>query len=261
MTWSQAFHRNWIADEHRWINSESQMESLAKKLYKGANTEIANKIVDKMGTDEIITRLGDLNKLPTELRTQLIIAFPKMQPHINMSLLDADQRTILLCVKPAVANMKKFDWNADDMKVRQYRYILRHGNKKLAQHMYKNITDEKLALFGINEWEDLLSYCRNAARRFDIRTIRNQSHLRSMILNNPYILHYATINDMQNCTINASTWIRIITKMSVKDRRHVPAGFKAWVDREIFKKKLTGHKFKNFDPEWTNGLYDGNKKN
>lgn len=236
------------------------MEILARKLYKGANTEIANVIVGKMGTDEIIARLGDLNKLPTTLRTQLIIAFPKMQPHIDLSLLDADQRTILLCIKPTVANMKKFDWNADDMKVRQYRYVLSIGGNKLIQHMYENITDEKLALFGVNEWEGLLSYYRNAASRVDIKTIRNQSHLRHMILRNPHILHYATIDDMQNCAIDAPTWIRIIAKMPVKDRRHVPAGFKAWVNRDVFKKKLTGRKFKNFKSDWTNGLYDGDKK-
>ena len=236
------------------------MEALARKLYKGANTEIANMIVGKMDAVEIIARLGDLDKLPSELKTQLIIAFPKTKPHINLSLLDADQRTILLCIKPTVTNMKKFDWNADDMKVRQYRYILNIGGNKLVQHMYKNITDEKLALFGVNEWEGLLSYCRNAADRFDIKTIRNQSHLRQLILNNPHILYYTTIEDMKNCTINASTWIRIITKMDVKDRRHVPAGFKAWAGRDIFKQKLTGRKFKNFTPDWANGLYDGNEK-
>ena len=236
------------------------MEVLARKLCKGASTEIANMIVGKMGADEIITRLGDLDKLSAELKTQLIIAFPKMQSHINLSLLDADLRTILLCIKPTVSNMKKFSWNTNDMKVRHYRYILSHGNSKIVKHMFENITDEKLALFGINEWEDLLSYCRNAARRFDIKTIRNQSHLRHMILHKPHILHYTTINDMQNCTIDAPTWIRIIAKMSVKDRRHVPAGFKAWVGRDVFKQKLTGRKFKNFDPEWANGLYDGDKK-
>lgn len=236
------------------------MEAIARKLHNGANTEIANMIVGKMDADEIVARLGDLNDLPTELRTQLIIAFPKTQARIDLSLLDADQRTILLCDKPTVANMKKFDWNADDMKTRQYRYILNLGSNKLVQHMYENITDENLALFGVHEWETLLSYCKNAAARFDITKIRNQSHLRQMILNMPYILQYATIDDMQNCTIDAPTWIRIITQIEVKDRRHVPAGFKAWAGRDVFKKKLTGRKFKNFKADWTNGLYDGNEK-
>lgn len=249
-------HRDWIPDEYRWKGTESQMEALAQRLYKGANTEIANMIVANMEADEIVQRLGDLNKLSDELKTQLIIAFPKTYSHINVNLLEADHRTIILCLKPIVSRLKKFDMNADDMKVRQYRYILAHGNAKFIKHMYDNISDEKLALFGINEWETLLSYCRDAARRFDIKAIRNQSHLRYLILRKPHILHYASIDDMQNCTIDAPTWIRIITKMAVKDRRHVPAGFKAWVGRDVFKKKLTGRKFKGFVADWANGLQD-----
>ena len=232
------------------------MEALARKLFKGANNDIAQLIVSKMSPDEIIERVGDPNEMPPEFMTQLIIAFPKMQAKIDLSLLDADQRTIILCLKPTVANLKKFDWNADGMKVRQYRYAMNKGGKKVVQHMYENISDEKLALFGTNEWEELLSYCRNAARRLDIKTIRNQTHLRHMILRKPHILNYATLEDMQNCTIDAPTWIRIITQLPVKERRHIPAGFKGWATRTVFKKKLTGRKFKNFKPDWANGLQE-----
>ena len=169
------------------------METMAKKLHKGANTEIANKIVGDMNTDEIVMRLGDLNALSTTLRTQLLLKFPKTESHIDVTLLDADQRTILLCNRPTKTATKAYDVNADDMKVRQYRYVLNFRNRDLVKYMYDNITDEKLALLGINEWEDLIGYYPHAAARFNLKTIRNQSFLRNLILNKPHILRYATI--------------------------------------------------------------------
>lgn len=225
-------------------------------LFRGANTSIANRVVAKMTPEEILERLGDIRKLSTDTQAQLLVAFPKTRKVINVSKLSADHRAIILCHRPTVAALKKFDWNAKDLKLKHYEYVFKLGNNKIVQNMYENISDEKLALFGTREWENLLGFCRNAARRLDIKTIRNQSHLRQLVKRKPHIMNYATVEDMQNCVIDGPTWIRIITQMPVKDRRHIPAGFKEWVGRDVFKQKLVGRKFKNFAPDWANGLQE-----
>ncbi len=232
------------------------MEKASEMLFKGANTSIANRVVAKMKPEEILERLGNIEKLSVDTQAQLLVAFPKTRKVIDVGKLKADHRTIILCHRPTIEAMKKFDWNAKDLKLKHYEYVFRLGNNKIVQNMYENISDEKLALFGTREWENLLGFCRNAARRLDIKTIRNQSHLRQLVLRKPHIMNYATIEDMQNCTIDAPTWIRIITKLAVKDRRHIPAGFKDWVARDVFKHKLKGRKFKNFAPDWANGLQE-----
>jgi hypothetical protein len=209
-----------------------------------------------MEPEEILARLGPIDKLSIDTQAQLLIAFPKTRKVIDVSKLKADHRVIILCHRPTVAAMKAFDWNAADLKLKHYEYVLNLSNNKIVQNMYENISDEKLALFGTREWEKLLGFCRNAARRLDIKTIANQSHLRQLVLRKPHIMNYATIEDMQNSKIDAPTWIRIITQMSVKDRRHIPAGFQHWVARDVFKHKLKGRKFKNFAPDWMNGLQD-----
>lgn len=246
---------NWAYDRlGGYASSESQIDALARKLFDGANNSIAKLILQKLTPEEIMQHLEGV-KLSDELKTQILITFPKMHKMIDASTLDADQRVILLCCRPTKERMKKFDVNADDLKLRQYRYMLAHG-KTMMQFIYDEITDEKLALFGVIEWGHLLAGCRNSARRLDITSIRNQSDLRSLILNKPYIMYHQTVEDMQNSVIDAPTWIRIITKMKPKDRGHIPKGFKGWVDRDVFKQKLTGRKFKNFAPDWTNGMQE-----
>ena len=194
-------------------------------------------------------------KLSNDLKTQILLTFPQMHKVIDASTLDADQRVILLCCRPTKACMKKFDVNADDLKLRQYRYMLAHG-KTMMQFIYDNITDEKLALFGVIEWGHLLAGSRNSARRLDIKAIRNPSDLRNLVLDKPYVMYHQTVEDMQNSVIDGPTWIRIITKMKVKDRGHIPKGFKAWVGRDVFKQKLVGRKFKSFAPDWTKGMQE-----
>lgn len=235
---------------------EIQMETLSRKLYKNANANIANMIVDTMDADEIIDRLGNVNKLKDELKAQLLLAFPKTHKVIDVTKLEADYRVIILCNRPTKVEIKKFNINANGMGVRQYRYLMRHGDKALVRHMYQNINDKKLALFKIEDWENLMSYHPQIAKRFDIKTIRNQSELRHLVLRKPHILRYATIKDMQQCVIDGPTWIRIITKLTQKNRGYVPAGFVDWVQRDIFKKKLSGRKFKAFRADWMEGLKD-----
>ncbi len=208
-----------------------------------------------MKPEEIMQHLEGV-KLSTELKTQILMTFPQMRKMIDVNTLDADQRVILLCTRPTVAALKKFDMNADDLKLRQYRYMLQIGGKKVMQFIYDNITDEKLALFGVEEWCTLLASCRNSARRLNIRNIRNPSDLRNLVLDKPYIMYHQTVEDMQNSVIDGPTWIRIITKMKVKDRGHIPKGFKAWVGRDVFKQKLVGRKFKSFAPDWTKGMQE-----
>lgn len=230
------------------------LETLAKKLYNGAATNIANMIVGTMDADEIVSRLGDMNKLKDEFKAQLLLAFPKTHKVIDITKLEADYRAIIFCNQPTKTKTKKFDVNADDMTIRQYRYIIQYGNKDLIRHIYQNINDKKLALFKVQDWENLILYNPKIAKRFDIKTIRNQSELRYLILRKPYILRYATIKDMQQCVIDGPTWVRIITKMTPKNRSNVPAGFIGWAKRDIFKKKLSGRKFKAFAANWTEGL-------
>lgn len=232
------------------------MQKVSEELFRGANTSIANRVVANMQPEEILERLGDIRKLSTDTQAQLLVAFPKTRKVIDVSKLNADHRIIILCHRPTVEAMKKFDWNAKDLKLKHYQYALNLSNNKIVQNMYENISDEQLAMFGTREWEKLLGFCRNAARRLDIKTIRNQSHLRALVKHKPHIMNYATIEDMQNCVIDGPTWIRIITQMPVKDRRHIPAGFAEWVGRDVFKQKLVGRKFKNFAPDWMNGLQE-----
>jgi len=239
----------------RYNPAVSQIESLARKLFNGANNSIAKLILQKMEPEEIMKHLEGV-KLSDDLKTQILMTFPKMHKMIDVNSLDADQRVILLCTRPTVAALKKFDVNADDLKLRQYRYLLQVGGRKIMQFVYDNISDEKIALFGVDEWRHLLASCRNSARRLKITYIRNPSDLRNLVLAKPYVMYHQTVEDMQNSVIDAPTWIRIITKMKVKDRGHIPKGFKEWVGRDVFKQKLTGRKFKSFSPNWANGLQE-----
>jgi hypothetical protein len=252
-----AYSKHWSAggQKYGYAPAESQIESLARKLFEGANNSISKLILQKMTTEEIMQHLDGV-KLSNDLKTQILMTFPKMHKLIDANTLDADQRVILLCTRPTVAAMKKFDVNADDLILRQYRYMLQIGGRKIMQFVYDNISDEKISLFGVNEWGHLLASCRNSARRLKITYIRNPSDLRNLVLDKPYIMYHQTVEDMQNSVIDGPTWIRIITKMRVKDRGHIPKGFKAWVARDVFKKKLTGRKFKSFSPDWTNGMQE-----
>jgi len=249
-------YQTWNNPQRKWYapRGSSQMMSLATKLYKDANTEIANLVIAKMEPEEILERLGDVTKLKSISKAQILLKFPKMHKVIDVAELEADHRTIILCCRPTKGNLKKFDMNADDMKARQYQYILELGNKNLVSHMYKTLTDEKIALFQVDDWESLLSYIPQAGRRLDIKTIRNQSYLRHLILRRPHILRHATLEDMKNSVIDGPTWIRIIAKMSPKERAHVPAGFIGWTQRDVFKKQLGGRRFKNFGKDWMEGL-------
>ena len=245
---------SWNGRYHHY--SGTQIQKVSDVLFKEANTTIANKVVAKMQPEEILERLGDIKTLSPDIQAQLLVAFPKTRKLIDVANLKADHRVIILCNRPTVDALKKFDWNAKDLKLKHFEHVFKLGNNKIVQNMYENISDEKLALFGTQEWEKLLGFCRNAARRLDIKTIRNQSHLRALVRRKPHIMNYATIEDMQECVIDAPTWIRIITQMPVKDRRHIPAGFTDWVKRDVFKHKLKGRKFKNFAPDWMNGLQE-----
>lgn len=209
-----------------------------------------------MEPKEILERLGNITKLKSETKTQLLLSFPKMHKVIDITELEADHRTIILCNHPIKENLKKFDMNAKDMKARHYQHIMQHGKKNIISHMYKTITDEKIALFKIDDWELLLSYFPKAGKRLNVKTIRNPSDLRHFILRKPHILRHATLEDMQNSVIDGPTWIRIIAKMVPKERAHVPAGFIGWTERDVFKKQLGGRRFKNFGSDWKIGLKD-----
>ena len=248
-----AYLRHEYSYEELYLITDPQLDILTNRLHK--STGIANKIVSTMEPHEIIERLNNV-KLTDEFKTQLLLMFPKMHKIIDVTKLAADYRTILLCDTPTKAKIKKFDINANDMLIKHYRYLMQHGDKSFIRHLYQNINDEKLVLFKIEDWRSLLSYNVQMASRFDIKTIRNQSELRHFILYKPYILHYATLKDMQQCVIDVQTWIRIITKMTPKNREHVPAGFMDWARRDIFKKKLSGRKFKTFAADWMKGLKD-----
>lgn len=239
-----------------WRNNVPRIVALAKKLYTGASEDIAKMIVSTMEVEEIVERLGDLNALSDDLKAQLLISYPALHKYIDTNALGAEHRIIMLCLKPTKPRIKKFDFNADDLKLMHYDYLLNYGNKNIINEVCEGINDEKLSLFKTGDWASLLHFCPALAARFNFKAANNLYELRHLILRVPSILNHVTIEDMQNCIIDGPTWIRIITKMRPRDRCFVPKGFKEWVARDIFKLKLTGRKFKAFKPDWTNGLQE-----
>jgi hypothetical protein len=240
----------------RSLGTGGRVESVARNLYTAANLTIAKRIVASMDAEEILQRLGGIDSMPEELKVQVLISYPALHKHIDTNTLNADNRVILLCLNPTKVRIRKFDFNANDLLMRHYDYLLAYGHRSLVNALCENINDEKLALFKTGDWSVLLHYCPTLAPRFNLREAKNLSDLRYLILKHPSLLNHVTVEDMQNCLIDGPTWIRIITQMIQKDRCWVPKGFTAWVARDVFKQKLTGRRFKPFKADWTNGLQE-----
>ena len=254
MAWLGKVDRNYASWKSH--NTGSRVESVARNLYTSANLTIAKKIVGTMDAEEILRRLGGLDTLPDDLKAQVLISYPELHKHIDTNTLVPDHRVILLCLKPTKVRIRKFDFNAEDLLLRHYDYLLAYGNKPIINALCENLNDEKLALFKTGDWTLLLHYCPSMASRFNLREAKNLPELRGLILKHPSLLNHVTVEDMQNCLIDGPTWIRIITQMRARDRCWVPKGFKAWVARDVFKQRLTGRRFKNFAADWTNGLQE-----
>lgn len=245
-------------DNHYWgsRNTGSRVESVARNLCITANLTIAERIIGSMDAEEILQRLGGIDSIPEELKVQVLISYPKLHKYLDTNTLIANHRVILLCLNPTKVRIRNFDFNADDLLLDHYDYLLAYGDKLIINTLCENLNDEKLALFKTGDWVSLLHYCPSMAPRFNLREAKNLHELRQLILKHPSLLNHVTVEDMQNCLIDGPTWIRIITQMRPKDRCWVPKGFTAWAARDIFKQKLTGRRFKSFKADWTNGLQE-----
>lgn len=129
------------------------------------------------------------------------------------------------------------------------------GDKRPLKYIADNMLVERMKeIFTLDMWQMFLKRYPHRAKYFDIKAIRNQTELRRFILDKPFIMKYATLDDMKNCVIDGPTWVRIITKMEVKDRKYIPAGFADWAKKDIFKESLKGRRFKDFAKGWSKGL-------
>ena len=119
---------------------------------------------------------------------------------------------------------------------KQIKYFFDANSVVPLQYLAHNMLPERMKeLFTVEMWKVFIAQFPHKAKLFDITKVRNQTELRRLILAKPHILRYVTLDDMKNCVIDGPTWVRIITQMNPKKRKHVPAGFVDWAKKDIFK--------------------------
>jgi len=214
-------------------------------MFEMDRNEVRDRIVGKD-----ITSLADLGHT---IMAQLYMEYEELRKFIDISKLNPEARIAILFSVPSRETIDQFDMNAEDLTIDHYRLFIHNNSKFLTKLFYKNINKEKLRVLNSKDWERLIGDIPRSAKDFPITKFRSATELRKLILARPKILKYLTVEDMKKTPINGPTWVRIVSQLAREKRANVPAGFKDWAEKEIFRLSLGGKKFKKFG-DWKDGL-------
>lgn len=238
-----------------------QLDSREKITHKNAKKDLVSLFVEKFSRQnlrEFILEVG-LDNLQPENLAQVYRLDLNLRHLIDFSSLEVDDQVIFFSEMKSRKELNAIKNCIKAFQRQHYRYILEHGSRNAVDCLLANLSDEDLSRFRVYEWLVLFRRKPSVTKRFNVRNMRNATQLRHMILAYPIILQHATIDDMKASSLSAASWIRVISKLPVKKRKYVPAGFIGWVEREVFKNKLGGHRYKKFG-NWKNGLVNEESK-
>ncbi len=264
----------------KWEPNTNTAHDLYKKLdSKDIRKALGNMLINFMTPNEIVAvftrmveqytecnrtvKLSDINK------ARLIMMFPELEEVFDFEEFD-DNMKLALAFRDFDRFIGYIDVNMLTRKqVKMFFEAAALGGsvklpgkgpaaqKKPLQYLGKNMLPERMEeIFTVDMWREFIHHFPSKANMIDIKKMRNQTQLRRFILDKPHIMRWQTLDDMKNCIIDRPTWIRIVTKMQPAQRKHIPAGFRDWAEKEIFVKMLKGRKFKKFDKKWKEGLGD-----
>ena len=195
-------------------------------------------------------RIKDVDK------ARIILLYPQFEENYPFEELSDNVQIALL-----FRDFKRFEDRVDvnTLSRKQVRLFLEANspgvNKLAIKKLANEMTVERMQeIFTVDMWEEFISHYPQRTTYIDITRIRNQTHLRNLILAKPHVLRHCTIDDMRNSVIPGHTWIRIVSKLPEDKRKHVPVGFAEWVKKDVFKSSLKGKRFKDFGNEWLTGL-------
>jgi len=109
------------------------------------------------------------------------------------------------------------------------------NNLAILLHRYPLVISNKLASFRVKR-SSLIA--RRFIRLLDCSKVRNQSHLRALIVRFPWIMQKQTLSMMDESPIDPPTWARIITSIRPPERIYFPVDTGPWLWKGIFKTKL-----------------------
>lgn len=228
------------------------------KIRNNPDRELRELVTSKMSDREVLTALVGrkferLCELSPENKAKIYIRHPDARPYIDFEKLNADARTAILFSVPSKEIQDLYDMNAKDLTMDHYRMFIHSYTKFHTKFFYKKVARKVLLDLKITDWKKLIGDIPRAARDFPIRKVRNQTGLRSLIIERPKIFKYITLDDMKASVISAPTWCRIIEEIPAAKRVYVPRGFIEWAEKEIFRLSLSGKNFKKFG-DWRVGL-------
>ena len=252
-------------DSDWWRNYTPRPNADVKDIYakislEDSKEEVVDLLLSVMSAKEVtnlLDRLLDLNKrkFSDVTKAKLLHLYPHLKdifPPENL----ARNTLLALLFHDFDTYIEYIDVN--ELTRKQIRLFLDAVDSRPAKYLAENMLPERMKeIFTVDMWQSFLGRFPKMIKNVDITRIPNQTELRNFILNRPHVMRYATLDDMKNCSIKGPTWVRIITKMTPKQRGHIPAGFREWAEKDIFKEMLKGKKFKNFKDGWSDGLQEG----
>jgi hypothetical protein len=251
-----------------WDNYEPKENSAPEDIYKKiSHKEAKSRVMDilmanmsPVEIEAILERSAECNKkhkVKDLDKARMILLYPSLEKHYPFEDLHENTQLALL-FQDFDRFIGQIDVNLLTRKqIQLFFRVEPKRRKKVLGYLGRNMLPERMKeIFTMGMWRDFIDVFPQKVNMLDIKEIRNQTELRHFILDKPHVLRYATLDDMKNCVIDGPTWVRIVTKLPPGKRKHVPAGFARWVERDIFKEMLGGRKFKKFDKTWKDGLVD-----
>lgn len=239
-----------------------------------AETQI-DRTLDKTGVPALVSKLVTENDLlnllrddPAKLKkvdmvdkAKLLACYPLLESIISFEELPVTFQAVLAKRQP---NRFLDRLDTTNLSIQTYRYLMFanynvHGfvptpeDKVMLRKLFKGMNDEVAKSIRYREWIYLIRYIPTAAKKLQISSVRNQTELRRLIVEQPIVMKYSTLADMQASPIAGATWARLIAEIPAKQRAHFPVGTKDWVEKQIFVRQLKAGRTKKFK-EWTDNL-------
>lgn len=248
---------HWTPRPHFW-NDDNSLSGIRKKLeINNARSSFADILLTNMTPGEInsvLTRATkkDKSKNISQLDKARML---RLAPTLK-SIYDPTELSLHYQIALASWNFDEFIEYVDVNKLTRYQIkLLFEAGSKCVNYLMQNLNKETMQKsFSLEMWEKGLRAFPRKASYFNITKIRNQTDLRRFVKRRPSILKYATLDDLKDCIIDAPTWVRIATEMAPSRKKFFPVGFQNWAEKEMFKLRLTGRKFKPFKSNWRDGL-------
>lgn len=239
--------------------AETQIE---KSLHSISPQNSLSKVLSEEDMVEVLRNHPErIKKLDALDRAKLIACYPAMEQVLPYEDLPETYQAVLAKRFP-LRFLERLSLKS--LNIQSYRYLMFANahlrgycpppeEKSTMRILFKNMNDEVAKSIRYKEWIYLLKCIPSAAKKLKISSIRNQTELRRLIVEQPIVMKYSSLEEMQKSPIAGATWARLIADIPARQRSHFPVGSKDWIEKQIFVRHLKVGKTKAFK-EWTANL-------